>query len=82
MAPPTICAILPADRRNGHMERRDRSRGQHNIGVTVFGGFAPFAITGLIKASGNKLAPGFYPIFCVVASLLALFAVCSKRKNR
>jgi len=47
----------------------------YNIGVTVFGGFAPLIITWLIAASGNKLAPGFYLMFCAVLSLIALYAV-------
>ncbi|CAE6796630.1 hypothetical protein R69658_04765 [Paraburkholderia aspalathi] len=54
----------------------------YNIGVTVFGGFAPFVITWLIDASGNKLAPGFYLMFCAVVSLLALNAVRSTLKIR
>jgi MHS family proline/betaine transporter-like MFS transporter len=54
----------------------------YNIGVTVFGGFAPFVITWLIDASGNKLAPGFYLMFCAVVSLLALYAVRGKLKIR
>ena len=39
-------------------------------------------ITWLIDASGNKLAPGFYLMFCAVVSLLALYAVRSKLKIR
>jgi hypothetical protein len=35
----------------------------YSIGITVFGGFAPFANTWLIDASGNKLAPDFYLMF-------------------
>jgi MHS family proline/betaine transporter-like MFS transporter len=54
----------------------------YNIGVTAFGGFAPFIITWLIEASGNKLAPGFYLMFCSVASLFALYAVRTKLKIR
>ena len=54
----------------------------YNIGVTVFGGFAPFVITWLIDASGNKLAPGFYLMFCAVASLLALYVVRARLKIR
>jgi MFS transporter, MHS family, proline/betaine transporter len=50
--------------------------------VTVFGGFAPFVITWLIDASGNRLAPGFYLMFCAGASLLALDAVRAKLKIR
>jgi MHS family proline/betaine transporter-like MFS transporter len=54
----------------------------YNIGVTVFGGFAPFIITWLIAASGNKLAPGFYLMFCAVLSLIALYAVRTKLRIR
>ncbi|MEW6341542.1 MAG: MFS transporter [Pseudomonadota bacterium] len=54
----------------------------YNIGVTVFGGFAPFIITWLIAASGNKLAPGFYLMFCAVLSLIALYAVRTRLRIR
>nr|WKF56202.1 Proline/betaine transporter [Paraburkholderia busanensis] len=54
----------------------------YNIGVTVFGGFAPFVITWMIEASGNKLAPGIYLMVCAVASLAALYAVRTKLRIR
>jgi MHS family proline/betaine transporter-like MFS transporter len=44
----------------------------YNIAATVFGGFAPFIITWLIGATGNKLAPSFYLIFAAVISIAAL----------
>ena len=44
----------------------------YNISVTIFGGFAPFILTWLISASGNKLAPSFYLIFAALVSLMAL----------
>ncbi|MBN4665841.1 MFS transporter [Pandoraea nosoerga] len=44
----------------------------YNIAATVFGGFAPFIITWLIGATGNKLAPSFYLIFAAVISITAL----------
>ena len=46
------------------------------------GGFARFVITWLIDASGNRLAPGFYLMFCAGASLHALYAVRAKLKIR
>jgi MHS family proline/betaine transporter-like MFS transporter len=54
----------------------------YNVGVTVFGGFAPFVITWLIDATGDKLAPGFYLMFCSVLSLIALYSVRSVLKIR
>lgn len=44
----------------------------YNIAVTIFGGFAPFILTWLISATGNKLAPSFYLIFAALVSLVAL----------
>ncbi|WP_449412790.1 MFS transporter [Pandoraea soli] len=44
----------------------------YNIAATVFGGFAPFIITWLIGATGNKLAPSFYLIFAALISITAL----------
>ena len=42
------------------------------MGVSIFGGFAPFIHTSLIGVTGSKLAPGIYVIFAAVISLLAL----------
>ncbi|AKJ67852.1 membrane protein [Pandoraea thiooxydans] len=49
----------------------------YNIAVTIFGGFAPFIITWLISASGDKLAPSFY---LMAASLASIFALLRVRK--
>ncbi|VVE18905.1 membrane protein [Pandoraea iniqua] len=49
----------------------------YNIAATVFGGFAPFIITWLIGATGNKLAPSFYLIFAALISITALLRVRS-----
>ena len=35
----------------------------YNIGVPIFGGFAPFYITWFIALTGSNMAPGFYMIF-------------------
>lgn len=50
----------------------------YNIAVTIFGGFAPFIIAGLISITGNILAPSFYVMIAAVISLVSLLAV---RKN-
>ncbi|PRY04348.1 MFS transporter [Paraburkholderia sp. BL25I1N1] len=45
----------------------------YNIGVTVFGGFAPLIVDSLIQLTGNKLSPAFYLAFLGVVSLAALW---------
>ena len=44
----------------------------YNIGVPVFGGFAPFIATWLIAVTGTSLAPSFYLVFAALVSLAAL----------
>jgi MHS family proline/betaine transporter-like MFS transporter len=44
----------------------------YNVGVPIFGGFAPFYITWLIALTGSNMAPGFYMIFTAVLGLAAL----------
>ena len=44
----------------------------YNIGVPIFGGFAPFYITWFIALTGSKMAPGFYMIFTALLGLVAL----------
>ena len=46
----------------------------YNLAVPLFGGLAPFLITWLIAASGDKLAPGYYVAFASAVGLLALLA--------
>ena len=42
----------------------------YNIGVTVFGGFAPFILTWLIGSTGSLLVPGYYLVaIAVIASV-------------
>jgi MHS family proline/betaine transporter-like MFS transporter len=41
----------------------------YNVGVTVFGGFAPLTVTWLIAISGNKLVPAYYIIAAAVLSI-------------
>ncbi len=44
----------------------------YNIGVPLFGGFAPFYITGFIVLTGSNMAPAWYMIFTAVLGLAAL----------
>ncbi|WP_323121849.1 MFS transporter [Burkholderia alba] len=50
----------------------------YNIAVTLFGGFGPFIIAWLIRATGAKTAPSFYLMFAALLSLAAL-AVLRRR---
>jgi MFS transporter, MHS family, proline/betaine transporter len=44
----------------------------YNVGVTVFGGFAPLTVTWLIKETGSKLMPAYY---IIAAALLSIVVV-------
>jgi len=44
----------------------------YNVGVTVFGGFAPFILTFLINTTGSLLVPGFYLAAIAALSLVSL----------
>ncbi|CAN7221881.1 MFS transporter [Trinickia sp. LjRoot230] len=44
----------------------------YNIAVTLFGGFGPFIIAWLIRATGEKVAPSFYLMFAAAVSIAAL----------
>ena len=44
----------------------------YSLGVAIFGGFAQFIATWLIKVLDDQLAPAWYLIACGVVSLLAL----------
>lgn len=61
-----ISAIFPVQVRTTGM-----SLG-YNIGVTVFGGFAPFILTALIAATGSLLVPGFYLVSIAALSLVSV----------
>ncbi|SEJ95918.1 MFS transporter [Paraburkholderia diazotrophica] len=50
----------------------------YNIAVTIFGGFGPFIIAWLIRATDSKVAPSFYLMFAAVVSVIAL--VAARRK--
>jgi MHS family proline/betaine transporter-like MFS transporter len=44
----------------------------YNIAVAIFGGFAPFIATWLIRETGDPLAPSFYVIAAAVITLVIL----------
>ena len=69
--PALISAIFPVQVRTTGM-----SLG-YNIGVTVFGGFAPFILVALIATTGSLLVPGFY---LVAIAALSLMSVLVSRK--
>ena len=44
----------------------------YNVGVTVFGGFAPLTVTWLIDTTGSKLVPAYYIIAAGVLSIVVV----------
>jgi MFS transporter, MHS family, proline/betaine transporter len=52
----------------------------YNIGVPLFGGFAPLAAQALVDLTGSKLAPSYYMIGTALVSLLALVALQRRYK--
>ncbi|KNY19767.1 MFS transporter [Methylobacterium sp. ARG-1] len=60
---------------------RTRSTGMnisYNVGVTLFGGFAPFWIESLIAITHTALAPSFFLMFAASVSLLCIVLVRRK----
>ena len=47
----------------------------YNIGVPLFGGFAPLTVQWLIGVTGSKLAPSYYLIGAGLHSLIALIVI-------
>ena len=43
----------------------------YNLSTTVFGGFTPLIVTGLIVVTGDRMAPAYYVIFGVLLGLAA-----------
>jgi MFS transporter, MHS family, proline/betaine transporter len=54
----------------------------YNVGVTVFGGFAPLTVTWLIAATGNKLMPAFYIIAAATLSIVVVGSTLSSVRRR
>jgi MHS family proline/betaine transporter-like MFS transporter len=51
----------------------------YNLGVTLFGGFAPIVLTWLISASGSLLSPSYYFMAVAVVSLVGLLVIRRQR---
>jgi MHS family proline/betaine transporter-like MFS transporter len=51
----------------------------YNLGVTLFGGFAPIVLTWLISRSGSLLSPSYYFMAVAVISLLGLLVIRRQR---
>lgn len=47
----------------------------YNIAVMVFGGFAQFIVTWLIRSTGSPMAPAFYVMFGVALGAIASFFI-------
>lgn len=47
----------------------------YNIAVMVFGGFAQFIVTWLIRTTGSAMSPAYYVMFGVVLGLIAAFMI-------
>jgi MHS family proline/betaine transporter-like MFS transporter len=54
----------------------------YNIGVTVFGGFAPLILTWLIARTGSLLAPSYYYVFVAIVSLVGLTMARTRHGHR
>lgn len=61
----------------------------YNLAVMVFGGFAPFIVTRLTRASGSPAAPAWYLLFAATFGLAAsltmregALAVAARRRVR
>jgi MHS family proline/betaine transporter-like MFS transporter len=65
-APSILCALFPTRVRYTAL-----SVG-YNGAVMIFGGFAPFIATFLIRQTGSPIAPSYYVVFCAACSLLVL----------
>ncbi len=64
---------------------RTRSTGMnisYNLGVTLFGGFAPFWIETLIAATHTAIAPSFFLMFAACVSLASLVMVRQRLRLR
>lgn len=51
----------------------------YNLGVTLFGGFAPIVLTWLIRESGSLLSPSYYFMAVAVVSIAGLLVIKSRR---
>lgn len=54
----------------------------YNIGVTLFGGFAPLILTWLIARTGSLLAPSYYYMLVATVSLIGLTVARTRQGHR
>jgi MFS transporter, MHS family, proline/betaine transporter len=54
----------------------------YNIGVTIFGGFAPLFAQSLVDLTGSKLAPSYYIMVTAFLSFVALIALRRQNKSQ
>jgi MFS transporter, MHS family, proline/betaine transporter len=54
----------------------------YNFAAAIFGGFAPFIGTWLVRATGNLIAPTYYAIGCGIISTLAALIVALFMKRQ
>jgi MHS family proline/betaine transporter-like MFS transporter len=53
----------------------------YNLAVMLFGGFAQFIVTWLIKTTGSPMAPAYYVMFGVLLGLLAACCVSERAQQ-
>jgi MFS transporter, MHS family, proline/betaine transporter len=52
----------------------------YSISVTIFGGFAPFFATWLVKQTGDPLSPAYYLMATALMSIIALLVIARRSK--
>ncbi|MBV8752135.1 MAG: MFS transporter [Hyphomicrobiales bacterium] len=52
----------------------------YSISVTIFGGFAPFFATWLVKQTGDPLSPAYYLMATALMSIVALMVIARRSK--
>ncbi|NMV37439.1 MFS transporter [Ralstonia insidiosa] len=53
----------------------------YSLGVTLFGGFAPFIVTWLIHTTGDTLAPSYYVLTAAVVSGISLTIIALRHRK-
>lgn len=74
--PALMAEIFPARTRTSGLSL------SYNLGVTIFGGFAPFVLSGLGAITANPLAPSYYVVFGAVVSGAAIWGARAVLKLR
>ncbi len=54
----------------------------YSLGVTLFGGFAPFIVTWLIHTTGDTLAPSYYVLTAAAVSGVSLTIIALRRRRQ